>query len=104
MLTLTYHCGGCMKLVFLVTVVAFLLVGCVRSIQPFVKDSQAVYDPALVGKWADGEGNTIEVTGDEAARDYNATLTEKDGKVGNFILHVATVQQKTIVDVAPADL
>src|SRR5437867_1663310 len=89
---------------FGIAVAAFFLVGCVQSIQPFVKDSQVTYDATLVGTWADTEGSTIVVTGDEANHQYNATMTEKDGKVGHFIARLGKVQEKMIVDVSPGDL
>ena len=59
----------------------FGLVGCVQSVQPFVKESQAVYDPGIVGLWAGDDGATVAVTGDVAAKSYKATYTEKDGKM-----------------------
>ncbi len=80
------------------------LVGCVQSVQPFVKESQATYDPALVGLWEDGQGAIADITGDAAAKSYKATFTDKDGKVGHFNLLLGTVAGQMIVDVSPADL
>lgn len=80
---------------------ALFLVGCVRSTQPFVQESQAIYDPSLVGTWTDGESNTIIIKGDEPARSYTATLKDKEGKAGHFTLHLAKVQEKLLLDIAP---
>jgi len=80
------------------------LIGCVQSVQPFVKESQATYEPGIVGIWSDGQGATADIQGDTAAKSYKATFTDKDGKVGHFNLRLGAIDGQMIVDVAPAEL
>src|SRR5512138_1660501 len=78
---------------------AFFLVGCVQSVQPFVKESQAIYDSSLIGTWENDEGTTVIVTGSEADRKYAAVVTDKDQKTGHFEMRLAKVQDRLLLDI-----
>ena len=80
------------------------MIGCVQSVHPFIKESQYTYDPSLAGKWADEDGNVIAITGDQATNQYSAVTTEKDSKTGTYVIHMAKVQNHTLLDVAPGEL
>jgi hypothetical protein len=93
-----------------IVLLACVGVGCVRSVHPFYTDSQLVFEPALLGVWSDSDAkNTFAVTGDADAKQFNVNYTDKDGKTGRFIVHLAKLERpnqpaQMIADLYPDEL
>lgn len=87
---------------------SLLMVGCVRSVHPFVSESQRVFDPALVGLWTQvtesDDKQTFAITGDAEAKQYQVLYKDGDGKTGGFVVQLAKIGDQTLADVYPKDL
>jgi hypothetical protein len=81
---------------------ALLGTGCVRSIQPVLKDDQAMLQPALVGKWqiVDEKGS-IEVSPADENKSYKVLYTDKEGKPGKFVVRFGKLDQTLVAEVSP---
>ena len=94
-----------MKRILLIIPLLFGLLGCVESMHPFYKESQLFYDPNLAGTWTDEDrANVIKVVGNDKDKDYSVVYTDEHGKTGQFVVHLAKVQDHLIADVYPDDL
>jgi len=97
-----------MKSTFLAMFTLLLIgTGCVRSVHPFYTDAQLTYDPAVVGTWSDAErNNAFTITADAEQKQYSVAYTDKDGKVGHFIVHLAKLERlqpppQLLADIVP---
>jgi hypothetical protein len=85
---------------------ALCLPACVPSLNPFYTDKDLVFDPRLVGTWAEKgteqEPQTwkFEKAGDRA---YTLTITEKPGKEGKFTAHLFKLKQENFLDLLPKE-
>lgn len=93
------HPIGLMLLTLLI-----LVGGCIRSLNPVLKDEQVVADNNVVGSWisTDKDRMSLEiiVCGD---KQYHVTLREKDGKTGWFVMRLGQVGDLRIAEFAPTD-
>jgi len=81
-----------------------LVAGCVPSLQPLYTDRDVVFDPALVGVWAqdkDTRENWAFTKDDE--KSYKLVYTDKDGKAGPFVAHLLKVGSTQFLDLYPLD-
>jgi hypothetical protein len=70
-----------------VAAISLLLLGCpVRSLQPLFSESDLAYNPALIGKWADGED--IYTFGKLKGNEYAILLSEQ--KPADSVAHSGT--------------
>jgi len=85
-----------MKSTFLAMLLLILIgTGCVRSVRPFYTESQLVYDSSVLGTWTDAEGkSSFVITGNAEQKQYSAAYTDKDGRVGHFIVHLAKLDRE----------
>jgi hypothetical protein len=85
---------------------AVLLCSCIPSVNPFYTDRDVIYDPRLPGVWrvAKSKGEP-EVWKFESTtnRAYRLTVTDKDGKQGQFNAHLFQLKQGYFLDLIPAD-
>jgi hypothetical protein len=83
--------------------------GCVRSVHPFYTDAQLTYDQTVLGNWSDAEAkNGFVIAGDAELKQYSVAYTDKDGKVGHFIVHLAKLNRgqqppQLLADIFPDD-
>jgi hypothetical protein len=83
---------------------AFFVVGCVRSVQPILKDAQVTTDDSLAGHWVDSEGkDSVDVMRSPIDSTYNILYTEKDGKKAQLIGRLGKIGDLTIAEFHPAD-
>lgn len=86
--------------------VIFLLIagGCVRSLNPVLEDQQVIAVPDLAGDWVSTEDpkGTAQFTPDGNA--FKLSITDKDGKRGQFDARCGKVGPLTILEVAPAEM
>ena len=89
----------------LVFVLGVLLAGCVPSLHPLYTPKDVVYDPKLVGVWADPNSNdsgTWEFRPAEP-NSYTMVFTDKDKKIGSFGVHLVKLDNTLFLDVFPND-
>lgn len=90
-----------------VVAVALLLAACIPSVNPFYTDKDLVFAPALLGQWqtkdksADPEGWLFEKAGTNY---YKLTITEKQGKRGEFEAHLFKLKGNYFLDLIPAEI
>ncbi len=85
---------------------ALCLPACIPSLNPFYTEKDLVFDPRLVGTLREkSEAQEAEVwqfekTGDKA---YKLSMTDKDGKRGEFAAHLFKLKQDYFLDLIPND-
>lgn len=86
-------------------VAALCLSGCIPSVNPFYTEKDLVFDPRLLGTWQEKDTQQPpEVWKFEKADDkaYKLTVTEKDGKRGEFNAHLFKLKQELFLDLTPS--
>src|ERR1035441_1939153 len=85
---------------------ALCLPACIPSLNPFYTDKDLVFDPRLVGTWAEKgkeqepETWSFEKAGDKA---YKLAIAEKPGKEGEFTAHLFKLKQEYFLDLLPRE-
>ncbi len=82
---------------------SFLLAGCTPSVHPLYTDQDLIFDPSLVGDWADSDGKktwTFTKSGENA---YKLLCLDEKGKKGEFAVHLLKVGDRRFLDLYPAD-
>jgi hypothetical protein len=88
----------------LLALLAILSIGCVRSVQPILKDDQVTTDDSLTGRWVDSKGqDSVEVTRSPTDSTYDILYTDKDGKKGLLIGRIGKIGDTLIAEFHPAD-
>ena len=78
-----------------------LLVGCVPSLNPVYTDDQLVFERSVLGIWLQSNNRWEFTKRDDQS--YRLIYTEKDGKQGQFIAHLAKVDGKLFLDLIPEE-
>jgi hypothetical protein len=85
---------------------AVLLSACIPSVNPFYFDKDVVFDARLLGEWQEkGKTNEPEIWKFEKTDDkaYKLTVTEEEGKHGEFSAHLFSLKQEHFLDIIPTD-
>ena len=81
---------------------AILLSACIPSVNPFYTKKDLVFDPRLIGLWGNpddkDESWRFEVATNET---YQLTVTEDEGKRGEFAAHLFQLKGHMFLDVTP---
>jgi len=86
-----------------IAILVFVAGGCVRTIQPILKDDQAVLDNSIVGKWVNEKGKQVcDVQPAHNDNVYTLLYTGKDGKAATFLLRIGKVGDLMIAEIRPA--
>lgn len=85
-----------------VTIVAGLVLGCeaVRSIEPVIPESEAIFEPALVGTWESGSEEQVVVARD--GDEYDLLFTGPRGDVAEFDARLGYLGGRVVLEVSPA--
>jgi hypothetical protein len=78
-----------------------VLSGCVLSVDPVISESDAAFDPRLIGIWEDVLGSDRAVVSRAAENTYTIEYTS-DGKVGRFEARLGRLLDRPVLDVWPA--
>jgi hypothetical protein len=84
-----------------------MLAGCVPSLHPFYVDKDVIFDPALLGVWAETESKETWAFTKKGDKEYQLINTDKEGKKSEFIVHLLKIDGEMFLDllaVKPADL
>jgi len=75
--------------------------GCVRMVQPILKEEQLTVDPALAGKWVSQDGKTMAEVAVPAkdSKDYAVVYYDEKGKPAHFVMRLGKLENLTVVDV-----
>jgi len=79
---------------------SLLLIGCAVSINPIVPESEATFDPKLLGNWEEIRGQDRAVISRSGPNTYAIEYT-KGGKTGKFEARVGRLREHVILDVWP---
>ncbi len=91
------------KLTSILLIGAFALsVGCVRSLYPIYTDNDLVFEPGLVGRWAEENSKATWAFSKASTNEYELVYTDDAGKQGTFSAHLARVGGKLFLDLFPA--
>jgi len=78
-----------------------LLVGCVTSLNPLYTDKELVYDPALIGVWADDGTDAHTWTFEKGGeRSYKLVVAHGD-KSSPFVAHLVELGEHRFLDLCP---
>lgn len=78
-----------------------VLNGCVLSVDPVISESDATFDPRLLGMWEEVSGSDRAVISQAAENTYEIEYTS-DGKVGRFEARLGRLGDRLVLDVWPA--
>ena len=83
---------------------AVLLSACISSVEPFYTDKDIVFDARLLGQWHEKEAEQPQVWEFDKAGDnaYKLTVTDKEGKRGEFKAHLFELKQERFLDLIPS--
>jgi hypothetical protein len=85
---------------------ALLLCSCIPSVNPFYTDKDVVFDARLVGEWQEKDKpDEPQIWKFESTTNntYKLTVTEKEGKKGEFDAHLFKLKQEYFLDIIPTD-
>lgn len=81
-----------------------LIAGCVPSLHPLFTEKDLVFDPALVGRWAEEKGESTWVLKKSGDKSYELTYREKKGMTGKFEAHLVQFGAYRFLDIYPQEL
>jgi hypothetical protein len=83
--------------------ILILAVGCIRSLHPIYTEKDIVFEPSLIGQWAEEGDDEIWAfsKGDENA--YKFVYTDDKGKQGVFTAHLARIEGHLFLDFFPEE-
>jgi len=87
--------------------VALLLAACIPSINPFYTDKDVVFEKKLLGEWQEKDNaDEPQVWNFEEGNDkaYKLTVTEKEGKHGEFEAHLFKLKQEYFLDIIASEI
>jgi len=91
------------RLVRLLSVVLFLLAGCVPSLHPIYTKKDLIFEPALLGVWASGISKESWAFSAHEPKSYRLVYTDEKGRRGTFSAHLVKIGESTFLDFFPAD-
>jgi len=80
---------------------SLLLTGCVVSTDAVVPESEAMFDPRLLGTWEEVGGTDRAVVSRAAANTYAIAYTNDKGKTGRFEGRLGRMGERPVLDVWP---
>jgi len=100
------------RIILLIGLIAIILSGClVKSLHPFYKETNVVFDPGLLGTWLDEDSATWVIkqyvfpkglfSGDSIDNSYLVEMYEKQNHVSRFNVHLFKLDGISYLDFAP---
>jgi len=87
--------------------VALLVAACIPSINPFFTDKDVVFEKKLLGEWQEKDkADEPQIWKFEEGKDkaYKLTVTEKEGKRGEFEAHLFKLKQDYFLDIFATEI
>ena len=93
------------KNLFALAGLALLLTACIPSVNPFYTDKDIVFDPRLLGEWKTPDAKEESWRFEDAGnKKYKFTITESNGKHGEFDARLFKLKDSLFLDIQPAKL
>src|SRR5215831_13911553 len=87
--------------------ITVVLASCIPSVNPFYTDKDVVFEGKLLGEWQEKEkSDEPQVWKFEEGKDkaYKLTVTEKEGKQGEFEAHLFKLKQDYFLDITASEI
>ncbi len=81
----------------------FLMTGCIPSVHPLYTDQDLIFDPLLVGVWANKDGKETWTFTKKAENAYTLLYVDEKGKKGEFAVYLLKVGDRRFLDLYPTD-
>ena len=81
----------------------FLMAGCIPSLHPLYTEQDLIFDPALVGQWAEKDSKESWTFTKSGEKEYKLLYVDGDGKKGEFVVHLLTFNEQRFLDLFPED-
>lgn len=84
-----------------------LLGACIPSLNPFYTQKDVVFEPKLVGLWQEKEKTDepqLWKFEEDKEKVYNLTVTEKEGKQGEFEAHLFKLNEQYFLDIIATEI
>jgi len=91
------------RVFFIAAVAAWTLCGCVPSLHPLYTEADTNFDPALVGRWSQGDSKDSWTFMKEGEQQYKLVYRDPKGKSGEFKVHLLKASGRLFLDLFPAD-
>ena len=79
-----------------------LSVGCIRSLHPIYTEKDIVFEPGLIGQWAEDDSKEIWAFSQKGTNEYKLVYGDK-GEQGAFSAHLLKIKGKLFLDFFPED-
>ena len=93
--------------VIAVVVAAALLAACIPSVHPYYTEKDVVFEPKLLGEWQEKDKTEEpQIWNFEKGKDqaYDLTVSEKEGKRGQFEAHLFKLKQDYFLDIVATEI
>lgn len=88
------------KTILITVSIALLFAGCVQSLHPLFTDKDLVFEPALIGTWAEEGTSTLWIFLKSGEKSYELIYTEK-GTPAKFAAHLVRLGKFLFLDTFP---
>jgi len=93
------------KLIFTMLFGVLLLsAGCVRSLHPMYTEKDLVFEPSLIGQWAEDDSKEIWAFSKADTNAYQLVYTDDTGAQGTFNVRLLNIEGNLFLDFFPAEL
>src|SRR6187401_3334085 len=82
---------------------AAVLAGCIPTLHPLYTDDDVIFDPALVGLWAEENSKDTWLYEKVDDKSYRLTYTDGEGKKGEFQARLLKLGGFRFLDLYPED-
>jgi hypothetical protein len=90
------------SIVVLGILVAFT--GCIPSLHPIYTGKDIVFEPSLIGQWAEDNSKEVLTFSRAGTNQYKFVYMDDKGKLGTFSAHLANIKGNLFLDFFPDDL
>ncbi len=80
-----------------------LSVGCIRSLHPIYTEKDIVFEPGLIGQWAEDNSKEMWLFSKEGTNEYKLVYTDDKGKQGTFSASLLRIQGQMFLDFFPRE-
>ncbi len=81
----------------------FFMTGCIPSLHPLYTDEDLIFEPSLVGQWADKDGKESWTYTKSGDKEYKLVYVDDKGRKGGFAAHLLKLGDHQFLDLFPAD-
>lgn len=80
-----------------------LSAGCIRSLHPIYTDKDLVFEPSLIGQWAEDNDREMWAFSKKGSTEYNLVYTDDKGRQGAFSVHLLKIKGNLFLDFLPEE-